>query len=83
MVHLYEAHWSKARVVFRPLYQTAMGLTLVPGPDEATAPVNYESLVQQVELLSGGELTHGSSRRLVDRGWGLYIKNNEALRFPY
>ena len=33
-----------------------------------------------MELLAGGELTHGSSRRLVDRGWGLYINKNESLR---
>ena len=43
--------------------------------------IKYEALVQQVELLAGGELTHGSARRLLDRGWGLYINRNDVARF--
>ena len=31
--------------------------------------IAYSALVLQVELLAGGELTHGSARTLLDRGW--------------
>ena len=81
IVQPYEGHSSGARVVHRPYFQTPFGYTLVPGGAEAKESVHYEALQQQVELLTGGELTGGSSRRLSDKGWGLLIKNIEALRF--
>ena len=35
----------------------------------------------EVELLTGGELTHSSARSLSDRGWGLLIPEDEMIRF--
>ena len=61
--------------------RVAVGHILVPGPDPAKSVVRYEALVSQVELLSGGELAAGDVRRLSDRGWGLWIEENETLRF--
>ena len=77
----YQACWSGTRIVHRPLYETPVGFTLVPSAKEYTIQVRYEALVLQVELLTGGELGHGSSRSLSDRGWGLYINKNESLRY--
>ena len=83
IVQPYEGHWSGARVVHRPYFQTPYGRTLVPCSDVEKESVRYEALVSQVELYTGGELTHGSARRLSDRGWGLLINTNESLRFLY
>ena len=38
-------------------------------------------MLWQVELLSGGELNHGSIKILEKRSWGLYIEEREALAF--
>ncbi len=46
-------------------------LTTEVRPRRAEACVQYAALVSQVELLIGGELTHGCSRKLSDRGRGL------------
>ena len=43
--------------------------------------VKYAALVSQVELLTGGELMHGCSRRLEKGGWGLKIEIEEQVRF--
>ena len=64
----YRAMWTGTRLVHRPLFQTAEGYSLTPGPTEAKETVRYEALVSQVEQLTGGELTHGCLRRLSDRG---------------
>ena len=77
----YEGLWSGVYIVHRPSYQTTFGETTVPGPLIVKRTVEYAALVQQVELLSGGELTQGSARCLANRGWGLLININESLRF--
>ena len=45
-----------------PLFQARDGYTLenAPGMRPALEVVRYEALVLQVELLTGGELAHGS-----------------------
>ena len=73
-VQPYEAQWSGARLAHRPLFQTPYGQTIVPGPTEAQRSVRYEAPVLEVELLAGGELSHGSTKRLSDGGWGAVNK---------
>ncbi len=46
-------------------------------PRRAEACIQYAALVSQVELLAGGELMHGCSRKLSDRGWGLTMEIKE------
>ena len=80
IVQPYSATWGGMKVIHRPCFQTPEGYA-EEGAREAMEVVRYEALVEPVDLLTGGELRHGIARRLCDRGWGLYIKNNEALRF--
>ena len=48
---------------------------------KAEVTVLYPALVLQVELLSGGELTHGSARTLSDRNWGLEMEVVEEVAY--
>ena len=64
----YEAMWSGVRVVHRPCFQTPAGYSTVPSSYEAKESIRYDALVSQVELLTGGELTHGCSRPLREAG---------------
>ncbi len=41
--------------------------------------VRCAALVSQVELLTGGELMHGCSRRLEQGGWGLKLEIAEQV----
>ena len=41
----YEGHWSGARVVHRPYFQSPFGYTLVPNPQVARESVLYLSLI--------------------------------------
>ena len=41
--------------------------------EPARETVRYEALVFEVELLESGELSLGSARLLIDRGWGLKV----------
>ena len=66
------------QLVHRLQYQSPEGYTSTVGPILAEETVRYEAIVAQVERLTGGELTHGSARRLSDRGWGLLLKQDEA-----
>ena len=75
----YAGVWSGSRVVHRPYYQTSAGYSLVPGPRGAQEKIRYEALVLQVELLTGGELAHGSARRLSNGGWGLFIQMSPCV----
>ena len=68
LVQPHVGRWSRVRVIHLPLYQTANGYVTEVGPTIAKETVRYEALVSQVELLHGGELSHGSTRRLSDRG---------------
>ena len=77
----YESSWHNVHIVHRPYFQTPFGYTTVPNHKEAVARIRYEALVMQVELMTGGELSAGSARRLANRGWGLSIKTNDAVRF--
>ena len=52
----YEGHWDGNRVVHRPLFQTPMGYSLVPGPQVAKETVSYSALVLQVVRYAGGQL---------------------------
>ena len=52
-----------------------------PGPSSAKESVRYGALVAQVEQLTGGSFTHGSARRLSDRGWGLLPSAEESVAF--
>lgn len=80
VVQPYEAQWSGIRVVNRLCYQTPFGYTLVPCSAEAKETTRYGALVSQVELLTGGELTHGCARCLSDRGRVLLVKEIQVLR---
>ena len=67
-VQPYRGQWSGMKVVHLPQFQTPNGYSDSPVPNIAKEQVRYEALVLQVELLVGGELTHGSARTLHDRG---------------
>ena len=67
--------------LIQPLFQTTEGYTEKVSSNIAKETVKYESLVAQVELLAGGELTYSCSRRLSERGWGLYMIQNESLLY--
>ena len=41
--------------------------------------VRYSAMKLQVELLVGGELTHGCARTLSDNGWGLLLEDAEVI----
>jgi hypothetical protein len=74
------ASWTGMHIVHKLQYQTPHGYSSVVGPIEAKERIRYEALVAQVERLTGGELNHGSARRLSDRGWGLLLKELERGR---
>jgi hypothetical protein len=77
----YRGSWRQVRVEHKPLYQSPAGMTTEVGPQIAKETVRYSGLVSEVELLTGGELTAGSARRLSDRGWGLQVEEEEMLAF--
>lgn len=75
----YHSMFHKTVAVHRPLYQTPTGYTLTPGK-EAIERISYAALVLQVELLSGGELSHRSASSLRKGEWGLFLENNVTVR---
>ena len=81
-VQPYRGKWGRVRIIHVPQYQTRNGYCDSPGKP-AHEVIPYAALVLQVELLKGGELTHGSSSCLESRGWGLLITNlpSETVRF--
>eukprot|EP00969_Alexandrium_andersonii_P185867 8212741-Alexandrium_andersonii.AAC.1 len=67
-----QGDWRGVRVHHQLLWQTREGYSIDPAAGEpARETVRYEALVYQVELLQTGELSLGSARKLIDRGWGL------------
>ena len=61
------------------LWQSRSGYSLDPSAGElARETVRYEALVFEVELLKSGELSLGSARTLIDRGWGLKVSAGDG-----
>ena len=81
LVQPHRGRWHFVKIVHEPLYQGPAGQTTRPTGREAVETVRYEALVKTVALLKDGELTHGDSRDLVNRGWGLELqqRSEEAL----
>lgn len=79
-VQPYKAVWHRTELVHRPLFESSEGLTTESTPREARESVEYEALVLQVGMLSGGEPGHGAAGTLGDRGWRLLINKNESLQ---
>ena len=75
--------WAGTRIVHRLEYLTVEGAITTEALDNRRREeiVKYAALVSQVELLTGGELMHGCSRRLERGGWGLKIEVEEQVRF--
>ena len=75
--------WVGTRIVHRLEYLTVEGAITTEALDNRRREetVKYAALVSQVELLTGGELMHGCSRRLEKGGWGLKIEVEEQVRF--
>ena len=48
--------------------------------EPVTETIAYAAVVRTVELLKGGELTHGSARELSDHGWGLELHRDEIVQ---
>ena len=61
--------WAGTRIVHRPEYLTTEGTIMNEALDNRRREeiVKYAALVSQVELLTGGELMHGCSRRLKSK----------------
>ena len=71
------------RIVHRLEYLNREGDVMTEALDNRKREeiVHYAALVTQVELLTGGELMHGCSRRLEQGGWGLKMEIEEQVRF--
>ena len=71
------------RIVHRLEYLNREGVVTTEALDNRKREeiVHYAALVTQVELLTGGELMHGCSRRLEQGGWGLKMEIEEQVRF--
>jgi hypothetical protein len=65
--------WMGTRVVHRLEYPTREGVPVLEAGGENRRReelIRYAALVTVVELLTGGELMHGCSRRLEQGSWG-------------
>ena len=69
------------KVVHLPQHQSRDGYTDEVTAEVAKERVPYSMCKLQVELMAGGELTYGSSRRLERGSWGLFIEEREAVNF--
>ena len=80
LVQPHKAVWRQVRVCHLPLYTTEEGdVTIEPTDKVLEEAVRHSAMVLQVELLVGGELTHGCSRTLSDNGWGLLLDDAELV----
>ena len=73
--------WGLVRVLHVPQFQTRNGYSDLPSASLAKEIILYAALVKQVELLQGGELTHGDARSLSKGGWGLLLDQAETVRY--
>ena len=71
------------KIAHRLEYLTREGVVVTEALDNRKHEeiVHYAALVTQVELLTGGELMHGCSRRLEEGGWRLKMEIEEQVRF--
>ena len=81
LVHQHRGVWQGVRVAHLPLFLSPVGIEQTEVTEKrAEVLVPYAALVRRVELLVGGELTHGSARELSDSGWGLRMVQEEQVR---
>ena len=79
VVHVHRGEWNAVHVVHKPLYLTHEGVETLEVTDRRVeASKGYTALVHPVELLSGGEIRAGDSRKLLDGGWKLRVSRNEV-----